>query len=142
MSPIRSKVNVGAAALYELTSQNLCTMRRLGIIQHYRLYPTEIWPSRRAATPKERWRNTPYRSILNAGLPLVTDRRRAAGTVALWTIIERLSTDRRGVQSMAAIDAKMRANHDDQRRICRSRRPEGLDRAGKYMRSAVPRSGL
>ena len=80
--------------LYELTPQNLATMWRFGIVPtilpgfHLR----KTGSLRRAATPKERWGNiTPYRSILNAGLPLVTgtDGVPPEPFVALSTIIER-----------------------------------------------------
>jgi predicted amidohydrolase YtcJ len=72
--PIRGKRWV-LQHLYELTPNNFTAMRRLGIIPTI-LPGFHLWktgPVRRAATPKERWGNiTPYRSILNAGLPLVT----------------------------------------------------------------------
>ena len=91
--PIRGKRWV-LQHLYELTSQNIAAMQRLGIIPTI-LPGFHLWktgPVRRAATPKERWPNiTPYRSILNAGLPLVTgtDGVPPEPFVALWTIIDR-----------------------------------------------------
>src|SRR5262245_35380532 len=91
--PIRGKRWV-LQHLYEVSAQNIATMRRLGIIPTI-LPGFQIWktgPLRRAATPKERWGNiTPYRSILNAGLPLVTgtDGIPPEPFFALWTVLER-----------------------------------------------------
>jgi predicted amidohydrolase YtcJ len=91
--PIRGKRWV-LEHLYELSPRNIAQIKQLGIIPTI-LPGAQLWrqgPVRRAATPKERWDNiAPYRSILDAGLPLATgtDGSPPEPFIALWALIER-----------------------------------------------------